>query len=101
MMQIGRPPPTSELLQQRLEDAGFVDIKIFEFKQPWGPWPKDERMKVIGSMFLLNAKTGMEAYGLAPFTRVLGTMDPQAVQKLCEEGLAAAESPNHHMYSLL
>ncbi|KAF8245525.1 S-adenosyl-L-methionine-dependent methyltransferase [Wilcoxina mikolae CBS 423.85] len=100
MLKIGRPPATAALLRQRLEDAGFVDVRAVDFKQPFGPWPKDQRMKTIGAMFLLNAETGMEAYGMVPFTRVLGTMDVEEAQKICREGLTAARNMNHHMYTL-
>lgn len=60
---VGRLPATGALLRQRLEVAGFVDIQVFSFKQPFGRWPKDQRMKTIGAMFLLICETGMEAYG--------------------------------------
>ena len=61
---VGRVPATGALLQQRLEAAGFVDIQVSSFKQPFGSWPKDQRMKAISTMFLLACETGMEAYGI-------------------------------------
>lgn len=32
----------------RLQGAGFVDICVFRFKQPFGPWPRIERPKCRG-----------------------------------------------------
>jgi hypothetical protein len=52
MLKIGRPPATAALLRQRrLECVGFVDVKVVDTKQPFGSWPKDQRMKTIGACF--------------------------------------------------
>jgi hypothetical protein len=59
MDKIGRPFPTSSTLKVLLEDAGFVDVKVTDIKQPLGPWPKNERMKRIGAMAMLMSETGI------------------------------------------
>jgi hypothetical protein len=38
----GRVPATEELLRERLEKAGFVDVKSFTLRMPIGPWAKDK-----------------------------------------------------------
>jgi hypothetical protein len=58
MASIGRPPATAEDLRTKLENAGFVDVKVHTYKQVYGPWPKDPRMKRIGAMALLMCETG-------------------------------------------
>jgi hypothetical protein len=42
MVATGRAPQSEELLRERLEKAGFVDVQSFTLKQPFGPWAKDK-----------------------------------------------------------
>jgi hypothetical protein len=41
MIVTGRTPPSEELLRERVEKAGFVDVQSFTFRLPVGPWAKD------------------------------------------------------------
>jgi ubiquinone/menaquinone biosynthesis C-methylase UbiE len=41
MIASGRVAPSEELLRERLEQAGYVDVQSFTLKQPFGPWAKD------------------------------------------------------------
>ena len=55
----GRAPvATASLLKGFLKDAGFENVVVSRVKQPWGPWPKDPKLKQIGAMNLLQTKTG-------------------------------------------
>jgi hypothetical protein len=38
----GRPAPNEELLRERLEKAGYVDVQSFTLRLPLGPWAKDK-----------------------------------------------------------
>jgi outer membrane protein assembly factor BamA len=38
----GRAAPNEELLRQRLEEAGYVDVQSFTLRVPMGPWAKDK-----------------------------------------------------------
>jgi hypothetical protein len=38
----GRANPSEELLRERLEKAGYVDVQSFIFHIPVGPWAKDK-----------------------------------------------------------
>jgi hypothetical protein len=58
LTKIGRPFVTSSELKTHLEDAGFVDVHVADVKQPFGPWPKDKRMKQVGAMAMLMCETG-------------------------------------------
>jgi hypothetical protein len=42
MIASGRVPQSEELLRERLEKAGFVDVQSFTLRLPIGPWAKDE-----------------------------------------------------------
>jgi hypothetical protein len=38
----GRVAASEELLRDRLEKAGFVDVQSFTLRMPMGPWAKDK-----------------------------------------------------------
>ncbi|KAF8245535.1 UMTA methyltransferase family protein [Wilcoxina mikolae CBS 423.85] len=99
-VKLGRPQCSAQTLRQNLENAGFVDVQVSSFKQPFGPWANDRRMKHIGAMVLLMSETGLEAYGMAPFTRVLEMPQAEAM-RICRDGVIAVKNKNHHMYSYL
>lgn len=61
MTDMGRPPPTGDSLKTLLEGAGLVDVKVFRFKQPFGPWPRNRRMKQLGAMMLHQCESGWDA----------------------------------------
>lgn len=98
LTKIGRPNVTKDLLAQRLRDAGFVNIKMIEHKQPFGPWPKDQRLKTIRNMMLLNGESAFHAYGMAMFTRIL-EMDNDEADTICKEAHKAMYNKNTHSYN--
>ncbi|KAI5811877.1 S-adenosyl-L-methionine-dependent methyltransferase [Pyronema omphalodes] len=98
MIKMGRPAPELESMKLLLGKAGFEDIHVLEAKEPLGPWPKDPRQKRIGAMALLNCETGLESYGMAAFTRILG-MEVERAQSICNAGVAAIRNKNYHMYA--
>jgi hypothetical protein len=60
MDKIGRPfPSNAKQLTEKLEKAGFVDVKVKLYKQPVGLWPKDKKLKDVGGMALMTCETGM------------------------------------------
>ena len=54
-----------------MEEAGFVNVVEKKFKFPIGTWPKDPRMKELGTWFRAYFEDGMEGYAMALLTRVL------------------------------
>jgi hypothetical protein len=38
----GRASPSEQLLRDRLEKAGYVDVQSFSLRLPIGPWAKDK-----------------------------------------------------------
>lgn len=95
---LGRPVVTEEILKARLEDSGFIDVIIQSFKQPFGPWARDETLKKIGAMVLLTAESGTEGYGMALFTRVLGMKAEEALA-ICQACAKDIKDKNHHSYT--
>ncbi|KAI5785843.1 S-adenosyl-L-methionine-dependent methyltransferase [Geopyxis carbonaria] len=78
--------------------AGFVDIEMRAFKQPWNTWPKNKSLKQVGRIMQLNLATGMQAYNMALLTRVMG-MKPIDAEKLCNDALVDAADRSMHMYN--
>lgn len=96
----GRAPVTAELLQERLEEAGFKEVEVVAYRHPFGPWSKDPKMKQLGAVVLLQCESGIEAYSLAPLTRWLG-MEVEEVHKLCRDALEEVKTSKRHMYNYL
>ncbi|RVX73473.1 hypothetical protein B0A52_03115 [Exophiala mesophila] len=69
---IGRTASPGQHLESWVRDAGFTNIHHKTFKLPLGAWPKDERMKRVGALNLLQLLEGLEGLTLALFTRALG-----------------------------
>ncbi|KAM5347433.1 hypothetical protein ACJ41O_010438 [Fusarium nematophilum] len=69
---IGRSLDTIDSHPQNLRDAGFTNINKVVFKWPMNTWPKDRKYKEIGAWSYENMSTGLQAFSLALFTRVLG-----------------------------
>jgi len=97
MAKAKRPAIVKGALADRLSAAGFEDIQQLNSKLPFGPWPKERRLKEVGCMALLGAESGFTAYGMAAFTRILGLSEEEA-SKTCRDGLAAVMNKNYHLY---
>ncbi|KAI5792664.1 methyltransferase [Pyronema domesticum] len=95
---INRPTWTAAMARELLQKAGFVDVHVETRKQPFGPWPKDERMKKIGAMVMFTADAGAEGYGLALFTRVLN-MSAEESMTICKGASADIKNKNYHVWS--
>jgi hypothetical protein len=78
--------------------AGFVDYHEFQNKLPYGPWPADKKLKLIGRWYLSSMESAFEAYGLALFTRVLG-MDSRVGKELCAAAWKDVQGHTVHMYA--
>jgi AraC-like DNA-binding protein len=96
LVKIGRPPPELEKIKAILEEAGFEDVQTFTAKEPFGPWPKEPRLKKIGAMVLLHSEEAFESYGMAAFSRILG-MDEEKAREICSATLGATRNKNVHM----
>lgn len=99
MAKSGRTAPVDGHLSERLEKAGFADIKSFAIKQPFGPWAKDKKLKKLGMMLLLQGEQGFHSYGMMAFTRML-KMDPKEADTLCRAAIAATKNKKTHAYAI-
>jgi SAM-dependent methyltransferase len=78
---IGRTMNPAPSMKGWVEAAGFVNINQQSFKLPIGSWPKDPRLKEIGTFMGINFVEGVEAFTAALFKDVLG-WTPNEVQVL-------------------
>ncbi|KAL1971102.1 hypothetical protein VTN77DRAFT_53 [Rasamsonia byssochlamydoides] len=58
--------------KEKMEKAGFVDVKEEIFKVPIGAWPKDPKLKEIGKFQQVQQIQAADSYTPALFSRVLG-----------------------------
>lgn len=70
--QFGRHPAPGRELKNWMEAAGFRNIGSRKIMMPVGPWPKDPKLKEIGTYNLVQTLTGLEAFTLRLFCNVLG-----------------------------
>jgi hypothetical protein len=69
---IGRQMDVAVNLEKWLQQAGFTNVVQHKMLVPFGPWPKDKELKIIGAYQLMNMLDATTSYGQAHFTRVLG-----------------------------
>ncbi|KAL2141317.1 hypothetical protein VTI28DRAFT_2551 [Corynascus sepedonium] len=69
---IGRTMDPAPNFEKWVKEAGFVNVKVQTFKLPIGSWPKDPRLKEIGTLLGVNFTEGVEAFTAALFADVLG-----------------------------
>ncbi|GAB1318524.1 Secondary metabolism regulator LAE1 [Madurella fahalii] len=55
-----------------MEEAGFVDIVVKDFKCPIGDWPKDPKQKELGMFAKLTLEADIEGYILYMWNAVMG-----------------------------
>ena len=60
-----------------MRQAGFKEVTERRLIMPVGRWPKDKRLKEIGSFNLLQWEDGIEGWTLMLLTKVLKVCDPR------------------------
>ncbi|KAF0317860.1 Secondary metabolism regulator LAE1 [Colletotrichum sp. SAR11_59] len=76
---IGRTMDPAPSFKQWTEQAGFENISEKKFKLPIGSWPRDERLKEIGTLMGHNFLEGVEAFTAALFKDVLGWSQEEVI----------------------
>ena len=67
---VNKPLAYNRWTGHMLQQAGFVDIHEHVMKIPLNSWPADLHLKDVGRWYNLGMTEGLEAFSLAPFTRV-------------------------------
>ena len=63
---------SGDKLKTLMQDAGFVNITIHEFKVPIGTWPADPKLRETGAFQLVAMLEGLQGLTIALYTRFLG-----------------------------
>ncbi|KAK5657392.1 hypothetical protein OQA88_2962 [Cercophora sp. LCS_1] len=69
---IGRTLDPAPSIEGWVKDAGFEKVGVRRFPLPIGAWPKDARLKEVGTLMGVNFTEGVEAFTAALFGDVLG-----------------------------
>ncbi|GIJ88084.1 hypothetical protein Asppvi_007000 [Aspergillus pseudoviridinutans] len=94
----GKTMGTANQHKQRLEDAGFINVREEIYKIPLSPWAKDPKLKELGKFHQVNMIESLDAYCFALMTRVLGWHIIE-VQALLAGARAELLNRNIHMYA--
>jgi hypothetical protein len=78
----GKPYRYEVGTKQIMEEAGFIDVQAQTLVLPINPWPMDARSKNLGKWFQTGLEDGLEAFSMAPFTRMLGWSKAQVLNYL-------------------
>jgi SAM-dependent methyltransferase len=81
--------------EQRMKDAGFVNVHYEKRIWPIGGWPKDKKLKMIGLYNKMAWDEGMEGWTMYIFTRFLGWR-PEEVLVFCAKAREALNDRRVH-----
>ncbi|KAJ6437959.1 UMTA methyltransferase family protein [Purpureocillium lavendulum] len=69
---IGRTLNPAPSFKHWVNEAGFTNVQEQRFKLPVGSWPKDPRLKEIGTFLAVNFYEGVDAFTAVLFRDILG-----------------------------
>lgn len=97
---IGKQAEVAHLHRGWMIEAGFVNVTERLERIPSNPWPKDKKLKELGYYHMHNLVDAMDAYGLAPLTRILG-MERVEAEVLIAGARAEIRNRKNHYYSVV
>ncbi|KAK0649077.1 UMTA protein [Cercophora newfieldiana] len=87
-----------EIMTGWARGAGFEDITHTKFKIPIGAWPKDKRLKAMGTFTELYMDLSLDGFALFPIGQILG-WTLEEVQALVANMRKAVHDPNNRSNS--
>ncbi|KAG4416324.1 hypothetical protein IFR04_010543 [Cadophora malorum] len=90
----------TDIMKQKITEAGFVNVVEQVYKTPLGGWPADAKLRELGQWALLGFDTGLEGYALATLTRVLGWTPTQVHVFLAQLRVAARDRRTHSYHEI-
>jgi len=76
-MEANRPMRIANKFKRWYEAAGFVDVQEKVFKVPVNGWPRDKHLKTLGMMSEENWLSGLSAFSMGHFSRILNWSKPE------------------------
>jgi len=95
----GQEVSCAHLIQERMEKAGFVDVKSEVMKVPIGVWPKSKKLKEIGRFQGENCISGVEPYTLGFIGKANGWTQLEC-QVFIAKIISELRDSKNHFYSL-
>ncbi|KAM0437943.1 hypothetical protein ACHAQK_007028 [Fusarium lateritium] len=86
-----------DLQKKGMEEAGFVDVQVWDFKAPIGGWAKDPRLRQIGQFAQAALEQDYEGYVLYMANMVLG-WSKEEVSLYCAQLRREIRSGKFHPY---
>ncbi|CAG9953140.1 unnamed protein product [Clonostachys rosea f. rosea IK726] len=83
--------------KEKMEKAGFVDIKQEILKVPIGAWPKDPTMKEMGKFMVIQQIQAVESYTPRLFSTILGWTEEE-IQVYVAKVRKDLKDPSIHLY---
>ncbi|WYZ39656.1 hypothetical protein EsH8_III_001570 [Colletotrichum jinshuiense] len=96
----GRPAKDMKGLKDILINAGFVDVKVLQYKWPTNDWPKEKRYKEIGNWSHDNVVSGWEGLCMAMLTRAHGWTAAEVIVAMTECRKELKDRSIHAYYPL-
>ncbi|EOO00873.1 putative umta methyltransferase family protein [Phaeoacremonium minimum UCRPA7] len=93
----GKPLDIAPKWKNKVEATGFVDVQERILKLPVGTWPKDAKLKEVGSLQYYQQLQAVDSYTPGMIARVLGWSDPE-VQVLMAKVKSELKDPTIHLY---
>ncbi|WQF78045.1 Putative S-adenosyl-L-methionine-dependent methyltransferase superfamily [Colletotrichum destructivum] len=84
-------------LKNVMEEVGFLNVELRQYKWPMNPWPREERYRVLGLWCLENFSKALEAVCVALFTRVFNWTLVE-VNVFLVDVRNDLRNPNYHAY---
>ncbi|KAL2171975.1 hypothetical protein VTG60DRAFT_1034 [Thermothelomyces hinnuleus] len=80
-----------------LEQRGFEDVTEVIYKMPCNPWPKDQRLKLVGAFEMENLLQGLSGMVTRLFVKTLN-WTPEQVQLFLVDVRREIKNRNLHVY---
>ncbi|TQN68896.1 Secondary metabolism regulator LAE1, partial [Colletotrichum shisoi] len=96
----GRPAMDMKGLKNVLLNAGFVEVRLMQYKWPTNDWPKEQRYKEIGNWSHENAVSGWEGLCMAVLTRGLGWTPTEVIVAMAQCRKELKDRTIHAYYPL-
>ncbi|TQN65998.1 putative methyltransferase tdiE [Colletotrichum shisoi] len=94
---IGRSVTITHQFPRLMWEAGFEDVTVTKCKFPLSGWPKDRKLRDVGTWVQASLLPGLEGMSLALFTRVLD-WSPEETIVFCARVRADVKNTKLHGY---
>ncbi|EAW13655.1 class I SAM-dependent methyltransferase [Aspergillus clavatus NRRL 1] len=95
----GKDMTTMSTWKDKMEKAGFVNVREDIYKLPQSPWAKDPKLKELGRYHQINMFEAVGPYSFALFTRYLGWSRAEIEVLVAGMRQELRDYQNFHLYT--